>query len=107
MQAILNFIVDILSQPAILVALIAFIGLIVQKKPAATITSGTIKTILGFLILSAGADVVVRSLEPFGKIFQHAFGVQGIVPEQRSYRLTSLKRFWNNSCTHHGLWHDC
>lgn len=31
MQAILNFIVDILSQPAILVALIAFIGLIVQK----------------------------------------------------------------------------
>lgn len=36
MQAILNFIVDILSQPAILVALIAFIGLIVQKKPAAT-----------------------------------------------------------------------
>ncbi|CAA3848451.1 PTS system sugar-specific permease component family protein [Staphylococcus aureus] len=43
MQAILNFIVDILSQPAILVALIAFIGLIVQKKPAATITSGTIK----------------------------------------------------------------
>ena len=68
MQAILNFIVDILSQPAILVALIAFIGLIVQKKPAATITSGTIKTILS-LILSAGADVVVRSLEPFGKIF--------------------------------------
>lgn len=56
MQAILNFIVDILSQPAILVALIAFIGLIVQKKPAATITSGTIKTILGFLILSAGAS---------------------------------------------------
>ncbi len=32
MQAILNFIVDILSQPAILVALIAFIGLIVQIK---------------------------------------------------------------------------
>ncbi len=32
MQAILNFIVDILSQPAILVALIAFIGLIVQKN---------------------------------------------------------------------------
>ncbi|HHS4758364.1 TPA: PTS ascorbate transporter subunit IIC [Staphylococcus aureus] len=84
MQAILNFIVDILSQPAILVALIAFIGLIVQKKPAATITSGTIKTILGFLILSAGADVVVRSLEPFGKIFQHAFGVQGIVPNNEA-----------------------
>ncbi|WP_242508269.1 hypothetical protein, partial [Staphylococcus aureus] len=32
MHAILSFIVDILSQQAILVALIAFIGLMVQKK---------------------------------------------------------------------------
>ncbi|MBB2507017.1 hypothetical protein G5S33_00408 [Staphylococcus cohnii subsp. cohnii] len=32
MKPILDFIVDILSQPAILVALIAFIGLIVQKS---------------------------------------------------------------------------
>ena len=93
MQAILNFIVDILSQPAILFALNAIIGLIVQKKPAATITSGTIKTILGFLILSAGADVVVRSLEPFGKIFQHAFGVQGIVPNNEAIVSLALKDF--------------
>ncbi|MGT0243607.1 PTS transporter subunit IIC [Staphylococcus aureus] len=65
------------------------------------------KTILGFLILSAGADVVVRSLEPFGKIFQHAFGVQGIVPNNEAIVSLALKDFWNNSCTHHGLWHDC
>lgn len=32
MKPILDFIVDILSQPAILVALIAFIGLIMQKN---------------------------------------------------------------------------
>ena len=79
MKPILDFIVDVLSQPAILVALIALIGLIVQKKSAADVTSGTIKTILGFLVLSAGANVVTQSLEPFGKIFQHAFGVQGVV----------------------------
>lgn len=48
MKAILDFIVDILSQPAILVALIAFVGLLVQKKSASAITSGTIKTMLGF-----------------------------------------------------------
>lgn len=48
MQTILDLIVDVLSQPAILVALIAFIGLVVQKKPVSVVTSGTIKTILGF-----------------------------------------------------------
>ncbi|PPJ91612.1 PTS ascorbate transporter subunit IIC, partial [Staphylococcus aureus] len=75
--------VDILSHPAILVALIAFIGLIAQTKPAATITTGTTKTILGFLILSTCADVVVRSLVTLATISQHAYGVHGIVPNNQ------------------------
>ncbi|EKO8589656.1 PTS ascorbate transporter subunit IIC [Staphylococcus pseudintermedius] len=93
MQTILDLIVDVLSQPAILVALIAFIGLVVQKKPVSVVTSGTIKTILGFLVLSAGAGVVVQSLEPFGKIFQHAFGVQGVVPNNETIISIALEKY--------------
>ncbi|MDE9881048.1 PTS ascorbate transporter subunit IIC [Staphylococcus pseudintermedius] len=93
MQTILDLIVDVLSQPAILVALIAFIGLVVQKKPVSVMTSGTIKTILGFLVLSAGAGVVVQSLEPFGKIFQHAFGVQGVVPNNEAIISIALEKY--------------
>ncbi|SUM35145.1 PTS system ascorbate-specific transporter subunit IIC [Staphylococcus gallinarum] len=93
MKPILDFIVDVLSQPAILVALIALIGLIVQKKSAADVTSGTIKTILGFLVLSAGANVVTQSLEPFGKIFQHAFGVQGVVPNNEAIISIALEKY--------------
>ncbi|ANK38887.1 PTS system ascorbate-specific transporter subunit IIC [Staphylococcus sp. AntiMn-1] len=93
MKPILDFIVDILSQPAILVALIALIGLIMQKKSATDITSGTIKTILGFLVLSAGANVVTQSLEPFGKIFQHAFGVQGVVPNNEAIISIALEQY--------------
>ncbi|HAR6096498.1 TPA: PTS ascorbate transporter subunit IIC [Staphylococcus pseudintermedius] len=93
MQTILDLIVDVLSQPVILVALIAFIGLVVQKKPVSVVTSGTIKTILGFLVLSAGAGVVVQSLEPFGKIFQHAFGVQGVVPNNEAIISIALEKY--------------
>ncbi|EKO8622451.1 PTS ascorbate transporter subunit IIC [Staphylococcus pseudintermedius] len=93
MQTILDLIVDVLSQPAILVALIAFIGLVVQKKPVSVVTSGTIKTILGFLVLSAGAGVVVQSLEPFGKIFQHAFGAQGVVPNNEAIISIALEKY--------------
>ncbi|MBM0286497.1 PTS ascorbate transporter subunit IIC [Staphylococcus pseudintermedius] len=93
MQTILDLIVDVLSQPAILVALIAFIGLVVQKKPVSVVTSGTIKTILGFLVLSAGTGVVVQSLEPFGKIFQHAFGVQGVVPNNEAIISIALEKY--------------
>ncbi|WP_204236839.1 PTS ascorbate transporter subunit IIC [Mammaliicoccus sciuri] len=93
MNSILGFFVDVFSQPAILVALIALIGLIVQKKSAADITSGTIKTILGFLVLSAGAGVVTNSLEPFGKMFQEAFGVQGVVPNNEAIISIALKDY--------------
>lgn len=57
------------------------------------VTSGTIKTILGFLVLSAGAGVVVQSLEPFGKIFQHAFGVQGVVPNNEAIISIALEKY--------------
>ena len=60
MQAILDFIVDVLSQPAILVAMIALIGLIVQKKSAVDVTSGTIKTVLGFLVLTFWKNIPTR-----------------------------------------------
>lgn len=93
MKPILDFIVDVLSQPAILVAMIALIGLLMQKKSAVDVTSGTIKTILGFLVLSAGANVVTQSLEPFGKIFQHAFGVQGVVPNNEAIISIALDKY--------------
>ena len=93
MNAILGFLVDVFSQPAILVALIALIGLVVQKKSAADITSGTIKTILGFLVLSAGAGVVTSSLAPFGQMFQEAFGVQGVVPNNEAIISIALKEY--------------
>lgn len=47
-----NFLMfDVLSEPAVLVGLIALIGLIAQKKPVTECIKGTVKTIMGFVIL--------------------------------------------------------
>ncbi len=48
MKSLLNIFVSIASQPAILVSLIALIGLLLQKKKATTVIQGTIKTFVGF-----------------------------------------------------------
>ena len=78
---ILNFIINnILTQAAITIALIAMIGLILQKKSIGNIISGSLKTLLGFQILSAGAGIIVGSLIYFGEIFTEGFGMKGIVP---------------------------
>lgn len=80
-----NFLMkDVLSEPAVLVGLIALIGLIAQKKTITECIKGTVKTILGFIILGAGAGLVVNSLGDFAVIFQQAFGITGVVPNNEA-----------------------
>ena len=77
---VLNFIINnILTQASIIIALIALLGLVLQKKPVGAVISGTMKTMLGFLVLSAGSAVIVSSLTYFGDIFKAAFGLKGLV----------------------------
>lgn len=83
-QEIMKFIVDILKVPAVLVGLIAMIGLIAQRKSLADTIKGTIKTILGFLVLGGGAGVVVSSITPLGTMFEEAFKLQGIIPNNEA-----------------------
>ncbi|NHB92927.1 PTS ascorbate transporter subunit IIC [Photorhabdus cinerea] len=84
---------DVLSEPAVLVGFIALIGLIAQKKPVTECIKGTIKTIMGFVILGAGAGLVVSSLGDFAAIFQHAFGIQGVVPNNEAIVSIAQKSF--------------
>ncbi|WP_374717855.1 PTS ascorbate transporter subunit IIC [Neobacillus sp.] len=75
---------DILGTPAILVGLFALFGLILQKKGIADVISGTLKTIMGFLILGGGASILIGSLDIFGKMFEKAFHIQGIIPNNEA-----------------------
>ncbi|PQQ25531.1 PTS ascorbate transporter subunit IIC [Photorhabdus hindustanensis] len=88
-----HFLMSVLSEPAILVGLIALIGLIMQRKPVTECIKGTIKTIMGFVILGAGAGLVVSSLGDFAEIFQHAFGIQGVMPNNEAIVSIAQKGF--------------
>lgn len=80
----LDFIVSILSNPAIILALIAALGLIALRKSTSDVIKGTLKTIFGFLILQQGANIIVTALIPFSTMFTEAFGLKGIVAEDNA-----------------------
>lgn len=80
----MSTLIDVLSQPAILVALIALIGLLLQKKSTPDVIKGTTKTFVGFLVLSAGSGVLQTALIPFGTLFEEAFNVTGVVPNNEA-----------------------
>lgn len=92
-MAVLHFIQQVLSTPAIFVGLIALLGLLLQKQDAQSCVKGTIKTILGFIVLNAGASVVQQAIIPFGDLFQVAFGVQGVVPNNEAITSLALDQF--------------
>ncbi|MEU6126989.1 PTS ascorbate transporter subunit IIC [Streptomyces sp. NPDC047123] len=71
---------EILSQPAYLIGLITAAGLIALKKTAGQIVGGAIKATLGFLLIGAGATLVVGALAPLGEMIQGATGAHGVIP---------------------------
>ena len=90
----LEFIINILSTPAILVGLMSLLGLALQRKPIEDIVKGTVKTIVGFLVLSAGASFLQSgSLNAFGDLFNYAFSMQGVVPNNEAIVSLALKYF--------------
>ena len=93
MKSFLDFLIDITSTPAILVALIAIIGLLLQKKPTPDIIKGGIKTFVGFLVVSGGASIVQGSLNPFGTMFEQAFNLSGVVPNNEAIVAVALTTY--------------
>lgn len=82
MNSILEFIVkDLLGQASILIASIAMLGLILQKKSKGKVAEGTFKTLLGFLVMMAGINIIVDTLSYLNSIFTTGFGMTGYITD--------------------------
>ena len=84
MTMVLEFLRDILSQPALLIGIMSCIGLVALKRPFHKILTGTLKPILGYLMLGAGAGVIVANLDPLGKMIEKGFHITGVVPNNEA-----------------------
>ena len=89
----LDFLIDIAKTPAILVALIAILGLALQKKSASDLVKGGIKTFVGFLVVGGGATLLLTALQPFGQMFEVAFNLKGVVPNNEAIVALALNEY--------------
>ena len=77
-MTVLKFFLALLEQPAIVLGVVALIGLIAQKKSGSEVFSGTVKTALGYIVLSAGSGLIVQYILPFvnsllfGSLIKHS-----------------------------------
>ena len=90
----LQFIIhDVLGTPAILVGLFSMNGLLLQKKAVSEVISGTLKTIMGFVILTSGAAIVATTLTTFSQLFEYSFHIQGVVPNTDAMAALAQKNY--------------
>jgi PTS system ascorbate-specific IIC component len=61
---------ELITLPAFILGLIALVGLLIQKKSTSEVIVGTIKTILGLLIMSVGIGALINALIPIQAMFQ-------------------------------------
>ncbi len=89
----LQFFVDLFSQASISVAVFTMLGLLFLKKPVNEVVAGTMKALIGFLLIGAGAGVIVNSLAPFGSMIEHAFNVQGVIPNNEAIVAVAIEQY--------------
>ncbi len=80
MELLKVIVFDLLGSAAILVGIMALVGLLLQKKSPEKVISGTIKTIVGFLIFGAGGALAATALTSFQDLFSKGFGLSGVLP---------------------------
>ncbi|MEM1632067.1 MAG: PTS transporter subunit IIC, partial [Thermofilum sp.] len=66
---------NILGQPAILLGLVALIGLLLQKKPFDELITSVFKVMIGVVMMIAGASLFVNELINFQTLVGAAVGV--------------------------------
>lgn len=76
MEAILA-IIELIQLPAIVLGIIALVGLLLQRRSTGDVINGTTKTVLGMLIIGIGIGALVEALEGIQAMFDTA------IPKER------------------------
>lgn len=93
MGDLLNGIIDLFSEPSILIGIVVFLGLLLQKKKFHETITPTLKAVVGFLVIAAASSIIVGALEPMGAMIEHGFGLVGVIPNNEAIVAVALDDF--------------
>lgn len=77
---VFSFLFNFLTTPTIVLAVVALVGMLLQKKPLPEVFTGTIRTAVGLLALSVGSAHLGAELAPFTSLFAEVFQLEGVMP---------------------------
>ncbi|WP_083090247.1 PTS ascorbate transporter subunit IIC [Actinomyces vulturis] len=75
---------EIVRKPAIIIAIVTFLGLVFTRNKATKVVSGTIIAFVGFTMIKLGSHILGDVLKGFSKLFNEAFNLSGVVPSNEA-----------------------
>ncbi|MCX8602002.1 MULTISPECIES: PTS ascorbate transporter subunit IIC [unclassified Gilliamella] len=87
----MDLFLNIFGQPAIIIALVAFIGLVLQRAKLSKIITGTLLSFIGFVLIKTGGKILGGVLVMFSNMFTHAFGMHGVVPSNEAITALTME----------------
>lgn len=74
-----DYTIGVIRNPAFFLGLISFLGLVLQRKSVSEVISGTLKAIIGVMVLLVGVDIIIKSLAPISSAFERLFSIESSV----------------------------
>ncbi|WP_202303455.1 PTS ascorbate transporter subunit IIC [Dryocola clanedunensis] len=93
MTDIIHFIIfQILDKAPLFLGIIALFGLMLQRKKASEVIDGTVKTIVGLLVITIGSGTLLKSLSPIMGQLNTTLGIHGVLPaNEAAFGVAMLK----------------
>ncbi len=71
-------------------------GLVLQGRKASEVIDGTVKTIIGLLVITLGSGTLLKSLTPIMGQLNTTLGIQGVLPANEAAFGVAMLKFAND-----------
>ncbi len=81
---------SLVKTPAVIIAIIAFLGLLFQRASVSRIIAGTALSFIGFTMIKVGGSILMKVLTAFSTLFSSAFNIVGVVPSNEAIMAATI-----------------
>lgn len=86
----MDIFLSLVRTPAVIIAIIAFLGLLFQRASVSRIITGTALSFIGFTMIKVGGSILMKVLTAFSTLFSSAFDIVGVVPSNEAIMAATI-----------------